>query len=170
MHFVVIPERTEKSIFATKGDSLLYVKHVVADGGIVAKEIKNRSGIGSCSGCEFRGLDFGSEIGNGLHSNALSRAARSGRHRQQAALAMTRRGVGNAFMHSSAERMNPFPTRRSAKPVSFQAERSGVEESSHLDSAFPTFRAKIPLRGCTLVGMTWGWETDCHASSRTGLQ
>ena len=101
MHIVAIPERTEKSIFATKGDSLLYVKHVVADGGIVAKEIKNRSGIGSCSGCEFRGLDFGSEIGNGLHSNALSRAARSGRHGQQATLAMTLRGVGNAFMHSA---------------------------------------------------------------------
>ncbi len=53
MHFVAIPERTEKSIFATKGDSLPYVQYVVADGGIVAKEIKNRSGIGSCSGWEF---------------------------------------------------------------------------------------------------------------------
>ena len=68
------------------------------------------------------------------------------------------------------ERMNPFPTQRSAKSVSFRAERSGAEESSHLDSALQTFMAKIPLRGCALAGMTWGWETDCHTSVRTGSQ
>ena len=45
------------------------------------------------------------------------------------------------------ERMNPFPTRRSAHSVSFRAERSGVEESSHLDSALQTFGAKIPPCG-----------------------
>ena len=68
------------------------------------------------------------------------------------------------------ERMNPFPTQRSAKSVSFRAERSGAEESSHLDSALQTFGAKIPPRGCALAGMTWGWETDCHTSVRTGSQ